>query len=64
MDIILIVFVFQCMHSVDSQSTIKDSQVSSNTVENRLMALEEENRRLVQTLQGMLLSFFRYNVSI
>ena len=54
MDILMFICIFQCIHAVEAQSTIKDSHISSNVIENRLMALEEENRRLGQTLEGML----------
>ena len=57
MDIIIFICLFQCIHAVEAQSTVRDSHAGSNTIENRLMALEEENRRLGQTLQGMLSLF-------
>ena len=54
MDITVIAFLSQCLQAVISQSTIKFSDVSSNNIENRLRALEEEVRRLGQSNTGML----------
>ena len=53
MDIVIFMCIFQCLLAVEAQSTVKDSRGSSKTIENRLLVLEEENRRLGQTLQGM-----------
>ena len=54
MDITIFICIFQCIHAVESQSTVKDSHVTSNVIENRLIALEEKNRRQGQTLHGIL----------
>ena len=54
MDIIVIACMFQCLRAVISQSTLADSDLSTNNIENRFRALEEEVRRLGQKKTGML----------
>ena len=52
MDIVYIIILCVSVHIANSQNTINAR--GSNTIENRLVALEEQNRRLEQKVQGKL----------
>ena len=49
MDLVYIVILCVSVHIANAQNTIN---AGSNTMENRLVAFEEQNRRLKQKVQG------------